>query len=85
MINRSLFPPVDPQHIHTVVKEYHGAVEVVDLDNGETLRLLGDGRGRAEDGTIYVAVSRGLAEPYEDGSFDRYELLGYADINDTEA
>ena len=49
----------------------------VQLTNGVFIRLVGDGTGHGDDGKTYIAVSREVAE-------DEFELVGYADINDTE-
>ena len=49
----------------------------VNLANGVSVRLHGDGTGHGDDGRTYIAVSREVGE-------DEFELVGYADINDTE-
>lgn len=66
-------PRVAPENIRRVVKEYYGARDGVDLDNGVYVRLNGDGSGHGDDGRIYIEISCGD------------ELLGYADINDTDS
>lgn len=74
----NITPRVAPENIRKVIKEYYGRPDGVDLDNGVYVRLHGDGTGQGDDGRTYIAISRELEN-------DGYELLGYADINDTEA
>ena len=49
----------------------------VELANGVSVRLNGDGSGLGDDGRKYVAVSEEIGE-------DDFRLIGYADIADTE-
>ena len=63
--------------IHSVVggSEYLG---YVDLENGVTVYLHGDGTGTARDGgEEYRRVSRGLGRSHG-GEYDDFEVLGYA-------
>ena len=48
----------------------------VELTNGVSIRLHGDGTGIGDDGRTYVAISR--------RSGDDFEFVGYADRDDTE-
>lgn len=52
------------------------------LADGTTIRLRGDGTGTAENGTDYTCVSRGVGTPDEEGNFDEYYVLGWAESRD---
>lgn len=62
-------------------KTWYGTT-YLDLTNGVTLHLRGDGTGTAENGTEYTCVSRGVGDPDDEGNFDTYEILGWVESRD---
>lgn len=75
-------PPVALEDIIAVTQTYGDGSRgsVVDLANGVTLTLIGDGTGHDEKGNEYVEVCRGIGEPHEEDQnyYNEYEFLGYA-------
>ena len=58
----------------SVVREYHGDIDAVDLSNGVYVRLRGDGTGLGDDGRNYIEVNRPIP------GTDDYEFLGYEEL-----